>query len=498
MNAEEMPARKPGAMPEIGRWFVWVVAVLIAVLFAARNLPWHLDDYDQAKQAFTSFEMIEEGHWWFQHTPTGRIATKPPLSGWFSAVLQYAMPWEFAWRVPSFASAVLITIMLWRRGTATLRNVTGGVIAASAFALNVFSPRLATLVRTDMLLTLFIFLAGCLILDRVGRVKPWTWRTRMAFCLAILGSMLTKGPIVYAFLLPGLAVYAVCVRRWRAPNDASSGFWPWLLPLAVFAGWVCIGIQLSPDFYDQVVRKEFFGRFDMSDAPVHKHQPIYFYAGHLLLRFAPWSLCLAALFSLRSVRAALRTDRALLWLVCWSTGGLMVMSIVPSKRFDRILPVVPPLCLLLVAALRHAPTVIAQTKFKRAVRAIVLLAACISLGYAGVNVWQDTTTNQRGLVHFGERARAIVDNHGGRLAVVSGKDEGMLLYTRTAHFTRLGDALDQWKTGEINWLIAPARDLDSHAAELAPVSAIRVLESGKIKGKSSDYILLQRSSPRSF
>ena len=42
---------------------VWVVAAISFLLFLIGNLPWQLDDYDQAKQAFTSFEMIKEGHW---------------------------------------------------------------------------------------------------------------------------------------------------------------------------------------------------------------------------------------------------------------------------------------------------------------------------------------------------------------------------------------------------------------------------------------------------
>ncbi|HJY53342.1 MAG TPA: hypothetical protein VKD89_04900, partial [Candidatus Udaeobacter sp.] len=64
-----------------------VVAALIVLLFALANLPWQVDDYDQAKQAFTSFEMVKEGHWFYQHTPHERVATKPPLVGWISAAL---------------------------------------------------------------------------------------------------------------------------------------------------------------------------------------------------------------------------------------------------------------------------------------------------------------------------------------------------------------------------------------------------------------------------
>ena len=37
------------------------------------------------------------------------------------------------------------------------------------------------------------------------------------------------------------------------------------------------------------------------------------------------------------------------WLLCWSVGGLIVMSLIASKRVDRIFPVIPPLCLLLAA-----------------------------------------------------------------------------------------------------------------------------------------------------
>ena len=97
---------------------VWIVAVLIIVLFATANLPWQLDDYDQAKQAFSSFEMVKEGHWLYQHTPHERIATKPPLIGWISAgIFSVARSWEVAWRLPSLLSAIGLSILLFRAGS---------------------------------------------------------------------------------------------------------------------------------------------------------------------------------------------------------------------------------------------------------------------------------------------------------------------------------------------------------------------------------------------
>src|SRR5437868_12630094 len=134
----------------------WVVAALIIFLFAIANLPWQLDDYDQAKQAFTSFEMVKEGHWLYQHTPHERVATKPPLVGWISAALfTVTRSWELAWRLPSLISAVAIGVFLFGLARSAFGN-SSAVIAVAAFSLNLLTPRLSTLVRTDMPLALVV------------------------------------------------------------------------------------------------------------------------------------------------------------------------------------------------------------------------------------------------------------------------------------------------------------------------------------------------------
>ena len=96
----------------ITRWGLLLVAV---ALFAVANLPWELDDFDQAKQAFTSFEMVEQGHWFYQHTPNWWVATKPPLVGWISAgIFEVTRSWELAWRLPSFLSAIALLALVLR------------------------------------------------------------------------------------------------------------------------------------------------------------------------------------------------------------------------------------------------------------------------------------------------------------------------------------------------------------------------------------------------
>jgi 4-amino-4-deoxy-L-arabinose transferase-like glycosyltransferase len=117
--------------------------------------------------------------------------------------------------------------------------------------------------------------------------------------------------------------------------------------------WVSGGILFQSGFYNEVVMREFLGRFGET---IHRPQPLYFYLPHLLHKFAPWSILLIAIaiFDLASRRWRIGTafremSPDTFWLLCWSLGGLIVMSLIPSKRVDRIFPVIPPLCLLLAA-----------------------------------------------------------------------------------------------------------------------------------------------------
>jgi hypothetical protein len=128
----------------------WFVAALAIVLFAITNLPWHLDEYDQAKQAFTSFEMVKQEHWIYQHTPNGWVATKPPLVGWISAGLfTVTRSWDLAWRLPSFLAGLALLFLIARAGA--VYGAAAALIAASAFGLNLFAPRLAMFRKREKL-----------------------------------------------------------------------------------------------------------------------------------------------------------------------------------------------------------------------------------------------------------------------------------------------------------------------------------------------------------
>src|SRR4029450_6659326 len=183
---------------------VWVVAAISFLLFLFGNLPWQLDDYDQAKQAFTSFEMVKEGQWFYQQTPHEHVATKPPLIGWISAgLVQLTRAGDAAWRLPCCVAAIAISILLFRVAAVAYGSV-AALIALSAFGLNLLSLRLATLVRTDMPLAFLIFLIGFLVWRKIQKREAWIPRDRFLIFALLTAAMLIKGPILYAFLLPGI------------------------------------------------------------------------------------------------------------------------------------------------------------------------------------------------------------------------------------------------------------------------------------------------------
>ena len=479
----------------------WIVGALTMTLFLIANLPWQLDDYDQAKQAFTSFEMVNEGRWFYQQTPHEHLATKPPLVGWISAGLFAATrSWDVAWRVPSFIAAIAMSILLFRVAAVAYGSV-AALIALSAFGLNLLSPRLATLVRTDMPLALVIFLIGFLVWWKIQKREAWIPRDRFSIFALLTAAMLIKGPIVYAFLLPGILLFQLLERRRHAcHHSAWCGWWPWLASLGIFLLWVAGGILFQPGFFDKVVMREFVARFGET---IHRAQPFYFYLPHLLHKFAPWSVLMIALaiLDLRSRRwgiaAAFREmSPEIFWLLCWSLSGLLAMSLIPSKRVDRIFPVIPPLCLLLAAQIGSIlPDEYSRTRVYRWSAVGLFLSILLTGGYTISKVFSGYRDHRDALVVFGREVRHEAETHHWRYEVIGGKDEAVLLYLRRLSFVEPEDAIAKWKTGAIDAVVAPDEEQPRLLRDLEGSVPSGIRSRDENDARTPGYVLLTRSKP---
>src|SRR5947208_2517884 len=428
--------------------------------------------------------------------------------------------WELSWRLPSLLAAVALAVLLFRTASSAYGSI-AGLVALSAFGLNLLTPRLATLVRTDMALAFVIFLVGLLIWQKIERQEEWKSRDRVYLFALLTIAMLIKGPIVYAFLLPGILMFELWRRRRASGHrdvvagvgdpghqqsqtsvSAWSGWWPWIASLAVFLLWVSGGILFQPGFFNEVVMREFLGRFGET---IHRPQPLYFYLPHLIHKFAPWSILLIAIaiFNLASRRWRIGTafreiSPDTFWLLCWSVGGLIVMSLVPSKRVDRIFPVIPPLCLLLAAQVSSGfsslrrPDFLSQTGW-RPYLAIALLFAILFTG--GYTIWKVVTgyrDHRDALAVFGRNVRREAEARHWRYEAVSAKDEGLLLYLRKTHYLAPDGAIAEWNGGNLDALVVSTEKAPVLLRDLQRAAIFQLKSIERREKESKGYLLITR------
>ena len=474
-----------------------IVAGLTIACFAITNLPWQLDEFSQERQALASFDIVKEGQWLYQQAPREREATKPPLVPWISAGLFLTTrSWDFAWRFPSIAAALALAFLLWREGTKNFGAV-AGMICLAGFGLNELSPRLATLVRTDMPLALITFAIGVQIWRKIRDRQTWKRRDRvLLFALLTIG-VFTKGPILYVFLLPAIAAFQWRYRKER-PGSAWSGWWPWLASAVLFSAWVAGGIITRAGFFDQVVMHEFLGRFRSADQRPH---PPYYYFAHLLQKFAPWSelFLLFAVYAIRQNRGAVRTSwrripPEIFWLVCWSFAGLILMSAVPSKRLDRVFPSIPPLCLLIASQLaltndRSEP----GTRFvSRSALAALLFSIGLTSYYSITRVVRGFTDHHDALMQFGRVVRAEAAARRWRYEVVESHDGGMLLYLDRTHFVQPPQAVQSWQRGDLDALVIRVADAPAIVSQLPDATLSSIRSTPRKDFPNRDYVLVTR------
>jgi hypothetical protein len=194
-----------------------------------------------------------------------------------------------------------------------------------------------------------------------------------------------------------------------------------------------------------------------------------------------------------------------------------VMSLIPSKRVDRIFPVVPPLCLLLAAEIAkwssnsrgsvsrlstspdsdltgHRPVATENA----AARAYQLSAAALAFailftgGYMVIKVVSGYRHHRDALAIFGRDVRREMAAHHWRFEVVSAKDEGLLLYLQKTHFIEPDHAITEWNRGNLDALVASTGKTPvlMRGLQAATLSQLKTGERREEQGKG--YVLITR------
>ena len=305
------------------------------------SAPSDLLEGDQVKQIGYVMDILHHGHWVVQYEITGEVATKPPLYNWLAAgiCLLFETTAEWAMKLPALLSAMVFVVSLFRLA----RRLFDERVAFYAVLCCIASHHFAKLMwfaRTDMLL------AAC-VMGFASAVVNWRWTWWKSLGLGLLAglSFLAKGPL-------GPALCGLFLLAWGHHHGALRSLvgWKRLLPgvavcLAVSGAWLWAAWGL-PNFKHTVIDWQLGARMVDPD----KARPFYYYIGHLFTRIAPWpcvALCGVWL-------ARRRTDwPQVTLLLVWFGLSFLLLSLVPVKRHDHLLPVYPAMFVLAGLGLRY-------------------------------------------------------------------------------------------------------------------------------------------------
>ena len=353
------PTARAGIVPHLA-----IILLVYAIMAAVRIAAPSDIELDQAKQLDYICDIVENGAWAVQHLRHGEVASKPPLYNWLAAgPILLTNAWtDFLLKLPSLVAGLGVLLLTWD----IARRLAGNgpaLIAALLLATTGLYVKTFYFARTDRLLAMFM---TAQIWAAVARRPVVLWSA------AALG-MLTKGPV-------GLLTVAALLAWWWWRGHLLSS-WREMklnigLPLSLvpFAIWFLVALSVEGrPLFDQLVVAETVDRF-LPGAHYREHKPAYYYIPHFFARMAP-----ASLFSVLAILALpWRTDRreALFLAAFWLLTLFVIFSLIPSKRVDRILPILPAASILAGWAIHNQI---------RGVNALLLAGAALLLA-AGVMV----------------------------------------------------------------------------------------------------------------
>ena len=334
----------------------WGALVLMLLTVYLWGLGSHgLIDPDEGRYSEIPREMIESGDFVTPRLNYVKYFEKPALHYWLTAgaFLLFGEN-EFAARLtPALLGlgGCLLTFLTLRRITGSRR---AGGLAGMILGTSLLWFALSRLNITDMTLTFFITLALMAYRSWLN-VTPALLGERRGWLLIFYAAMalatLTKG-LVGVVLPGGVAVlHLALMRRWRPLLRLFS---PWGIGLffLIAAPWFWAVCRVNPDFFHFFFIREHFLRYLTTTH--ERYEPIWFFIPIMLGAFVPWTgMLLDALHAVRGkCHIVGRSDG--LFLGLWFAVPFLFFSFSKSKLIPYILPCMPPLAMLMGAAVETA------------------------------------------------------------------------------------------------------------------------------------------------
>ena len=335
----------PAQASRIEPWLKGLLLVLLLVSSMVGLSGRLLSSHDEARYAEVAREMLESGDWLTPRLSGIEHWHKPPLTYWAIAASFAAFGLtEFAARLPSALAAVASVIALCGIGRMLFgrrAGVLGGIVLASSL-LFVVMGRLAT---PDMLLACWTCWAVYFL------VRATVHSDRTGACALFHGlfiglGFITKGPLIFVFVVVPALVFVVLTGRWKELRAAK----PWLSAAtlcAVGLPWFVVVCVQNPGLLRFFVEFQTLQRVasDLHEraGPALYYVPVFLYGFAPWVFFLPYAIMRATSFTIRSLDEA--KARGLFLLLLWLVP-FVFLSLSRSKGLAYMLPALAPAALL--------------------------------------------------------------------------------------------------------------------------------------------------------
>ena len=285
-----------------------------------------LIDPDEPFYAQTTREMVQAGDWFTARIFGEPQFEKPIMFYWQSMAAQKLFGDNaFAARVPSAVFSTLLVFLTWVFGRRFLSPV-AGFFSALILATGVEYAFMARLMLTDISLAFFVCASVfCFWMATQDENKRDRW---MVLCFVASGfATLTKGPV--GLLVPALGSLLYIglsgtQSPWRGPG-LMAGIAAWLL---ITVPWYAFMFaKFGREYWNKFFVHENWERLVSSEHDHNNH--FWYYPMILTVGSLPWIPLLAA--TVMRVFREVKTDKRVLFVVCWVVPNLVFFTIVQSK-----------------------------------------------------------------------------------------------------------------------------------------------------------------------
>jgi 4-amino-4-deoxy-L-arabinose transferase-like glycosyltransferase len=328
-----------------------VLVLLLAVSSAAilfRLGARSLQGWDEGVYAEVSKEMLRTGDWLTPHFNAQPWFEKPPLMMWITASLFSVFGVkEFCARAASAFAGILLILATYLSGKKAFGRAVG-ILASAILLANFAYLWRARDGRTDVLLTLFIYL--CVLAYQYSRRDRRFWYAigfffGLAFMTKSWAALVIPPVLLVTMFVDGTAKETLrSATLWRSVGPAAILVIPWHLAMLVLHPGAFIDRYFM---YDLVERST-------TNLPLDGSTPLYFF-NTITSRFITWDIMIP-FAAVTNLHYLLQKGRRLSEPIYLILASLVfgVYTLAQTRLVWYVFPIYPGLCILIAAMIVHA------------------------------------------------------------------------------------------------------------------------------------------------